>query len=405
MGWKAAGLIRISGLENGTDVDVLEAIATFLNEDDGHCFPALTSVMVVARKSRNVVRQSIKDLTEQGLLSFSEEPGKVRSYVIHFQNLPEPKLKKAFEEFFRRELRKKTNPVQKLTGFRSEPGNEVNREGVQKCTPTGFRSEPPPGSEVNPEQGNNKEENKERNREVSMRTSGNSSAIAAVASAQAQTLPTSFPQSSNSQNHSETKTAGKDSLPNASERSVAAHRDRLDASDEQTLQNGTRRSQNASTSISVACPENEPPPMSDEDLENLFANAQLEECPPFPEKGVRPPFEKGVRLPDVSEKGDHLSTATKRRATTRRKPSTPCPFDMESSIPDEYLEIAKKAGIGDPQRVFSSFVAHAVANGRRLIVWPAGFRNWCDNELKWHPDQKPKITPQSQKSAKDYEWI
>ncbi|WP_302602461.1 hypothetical protein [uncultured Sutterella sp.] len=154
MGWKAAGLIRISGLENGTDVDVLEAIATFLNEDDGHCFPALTSVMVVARKSRNVVRQSIKDLTEQGLLSFSEEPGKVRSYVIHFQNLPEPKLKKAFEEFFRRELRKKTNPVQKITGFRSEPGNEVNREGVQKCTPTGFRSEPGGGFRSEPRTGN-----------------------------------------------------------------------------------------------------------------------------------------------------------------------------------------------------------------------------------------------------------
>lgn len=157
--------------------------------------------------------------------------------------------------------------------------------------------------------------------------------------------------------------------------------------------------------ICASASQTQPPELSDEDLENLFANAQLEECPPFPEKGEHPPFEKGVRLPDVSEKGDHLSTATKHRATTRRKPSTPCPFDMESSIPDEYLGIAKKAGIGDPQRVFSSFVAHAVANGRRLIVWPAGFRNWCDNELKWHPDQKPKITPQSQKTAKDYEWI
>lgn len=157
--------------------------------------------------------------------------------------------------------------------------------------------------------------------------------------------------------------------------------------------------------ICASASQTQPPELSDEDLESLFANAQLEECPPFPEKGEHPPFEKGVRLPDVSEKGDHLSTATKHRATTRRKPSTPCPFDMESSIPDEYLGIAKKAGIGDPQRVFSSFVAHAVANGRRLIVWPAGFRNWCDNELKWHPDQKPKITPQSQKTAKDYEWI
>ena len=319
MGWKAAGLIRISGLENGTDVDVLEAIATFLNEDDGHCFPALTSVMVVARKSRNVVRQSIKDLTELGLLSFSEEPGKVRSYVIHFQNLPEPKLKKAFEEFFRRELRKKTNPVQKITGFRSEPGNEVNREGVQKCTPTGFRSEPPPGSEVNPEQGNNKEQNKEENREAnstSMRTSGNSSAIA---SAQAQTLPTSFPQSSNSQNHSETKTAGKDSLPNASERSVAAHRDRPDTSDEQTCQNDAGCSQNASTCISVACPENEPPPMSDEDLENLFADAQLDIGAKAEEptgKSKRKRSSNAQKPESVSEQvwNDFAALRTKRRA-------------------------------------------------------------------------------------------
>ena len=139
----------------------------------------------------------------------------------------------------------------------------------------------------------------------------------------------------------------------------------------------------------------QPPEMSDDEIADL-----LESVPQ--EKGERPPFEKGAHL---SEKGDHPSPAPKRRATPRRKTSTPCPFDMESSIPDEYLEIAKKAGIGDPQRVFSSFVAHAVANGRRLIVWPAGFRNWCDNELKWHPDQKPKITPQSQKTAKDYEWI
>lgn len=404
MGWKTAGLIRVSGLTDGTDVDVLEAIASFLNEEDGRCFPALESVMLVARKSRNIVRQSIKTLCVQGLLSFSAEPGKVRSYVIHVHNLPEPKLD-CFKEFFRTELCKKGPRVQKLTGFRSEPGAVVNGEGVQKCTPTGFRSEPGGGSEMNPEQGNEQVSNRERNRESSMRTSGTSSAIAAVASAQAQTLPTSFSQSSNSQNHSEAGIAGKDSLSNASERSVAAHRDRLDASDEQTLQNDTGCSQNASTRISGVCPENEPPPMSDEDLENLFADAQLEECPPFPEKGVRPPFEKGVRLPEVSEKGDHLSTATKRRATPRRKTSTPCPFDMESSIPDEYLEIAKKAGIGDPQRVFSSFVAHAVANGRRLIVWPAGFRTWCLNEIKWHPDQKPKITPQSQKTAKDYEWI
>lgn len=195
MGWKTAGLIRVSGLTDGTDVDVLEAIASFLNEEDGRCFPALESVMLVARKSRNIVRQSIKALCEQGLLSFSAEPGKVRSYVIHVHNLPEPKLE-CFKEFFRTELGKKGTPVQKLTGFRSEPGSVVNGEGVQKCTPTGFRSEPGGGSEVNPEQGINRERNRERNREDLCALPGARSAIAAVASAQAQTpYPEDFDQS------------------------------------------------------------------------------------------------------------------------------------------------------------------------------------------------------------------
>ena len=165
MGWKTAGLIRVSGLTDGTDVDVLEAIASFLNEEDGRCFPALESVMLVARKSRNIVRQSIKTLCVQGLLSFSAEPGKVRSYVIHVHNLPEPKLD-CFKEFFRTELCKNGPRVQKLTGFRSEPGAVVNGEGVQKCTPTGFRSEPGGGSEMNPEQGNEQVSNREQNKEV-----------------------------------------------------------------------------------------------------------------------------------------------------------------------------------------------------------------------------------------------
>lgn len=149
-----------------------------------------------------------------------------------------------------------------------ERGHPQNVQGV---TPNLERGHPQNG-------GINQKEPEENQKEPvsSMRTSGTSSAIAAVASAQAQTLPTSFSQSSNSQNHSEAGIAGKDSLSNASERSVAAHRDRLDASDEQTLQNDAGCSQNASTRISGVCPENEPPPMSDEDLENLFADVQLD---------------------------------------------------------------------------------------------------------------------------------
>ncbi len=297
MGWKTAGLIRVSGLTDGTDVDVLEAIASFLNEEDGRCFPALESVMLVARKSRNIVRQSIKALCEQGLLSFSAEPGKVRSYVIHVHNLPEPKLE-CFKEFFRTELGKKGTPV-------------------QKCTPTGFRSEPGGGSEVNPEQGINRE----RNREVLCALPEARSAIAAVASAQAQTpYPEDFDQS-------------------------------------------------------------------------LFDESLYEEARSM---GSEPNVEITIEAPAPAPQ--------KRKAAPRRRPATPCPFDADASIPDEYKAIAEKVGIGNPQQVFSAFVNHALATDRRLTVWPAGFRTWCLNELRYHPLQTAKPKPLHQRTADDYNW-
>lgn len=94
----------------------------------------------------------------------------------------------------------------------------------------------------------------------------------------------------------------------------------------------------------------------------------------------------------------------KRKAAPRRKPATPCPFDADASIPPEYLEIAQKAGIGDPQQVFSAFVNHAIAHDRSLVVWPAGFRTWCSNELRYHPNQTPKPKPLHQRTAADYDW-
>ncbi len=94
----------------------------------------------------------------------------------------------------------------------------------------------------------------------------------------------------------------------------------------------------------------------------------------------------------------------KRKAAPRRKPATPCPFDADTSIPDEYKAIAEKVGIGNPQQVFSAFVNHALAHDRRLVIWPAGFRTWCSNELRYHPNQTPKPKPLHQRTAADYDW-
>lgn len=97
--------------------------------------------------------------------------------------------------------------------------------------------------------------------------------------------------------------------------------------------------------------------------------------------------------------------APKRKTTTpRKKPATRCPFDAEATIPDDYRAIAIKVGIGDPQQVFSAFVNHAIAHDRSLVVWPAGFRTWCSNELRYHPNQTPKPKPLHQRTAADYDW-
>ena len=94
----------------------------------------------------------------------------------------------------------------------------------------------------------------------------------------------------------------------------------------------------------------------------------------------------------------------KRKAAPRRRPATPCPCDADASIPDEYKAIAEKVGIGNPQQVFSAFVNHALATDRRLTVWPAGFRTWCLNELRYHPLQTAKPKPLHQRTAADYDW-
>lgn len=129
---------------------------------------------------------------------------------------------------------------------------------------------------------------------------------------------------------------------------------------------------------------------------------------PYPEDFDQTLFDEAQREAqlDVGSKPNTVKAeAPKHRTTTpRKKPATRCPFGPDASIPPEYLEIAQKAGIGDPQQVFSAFVNHAIAHDRSLVVWPAGFRTWCSNELRYHPNQTPKPKPLHQRTAADYDW-
>lgn len=160
-----------------------------------------------------------------------------------------------------------------------------------------------------------------------------------------------------------------------------------------------------------------PPPLKDLEAEqgieqgiNKEENKEVMCAPsgaPYPEDFDQSLFDEAQREAQLAgEKPNTVKAeAPKHRtATPRKKPATRCPFGPDASIPPEYLEIAQKAGIGDPQQVFSAFVNHAIAHDRSLVVWPAGFRTWCSNELRYHPNQTPKPKPLHQRTAADYDW-
>ena len=154
------------------------------------------------------------------------------------------------------------------------------------------------------------------------------------------------------------------------------------------------RTSGKTSAIAVASAQAQTPYPDDFD-KSLFEEAEREARSfpePLPEPPALPPIEPPAPAPQ------------KRKAAPRRKPATPCPFDADASIPDEYKAIAEKVGIGNPQQVFSAFVNHALATDRRLTVWPAGFRTWCLNELRYHPLQTAKPKPLHQRTADDYNW-
>ena len=168
----------------------------------------------------------------------------------------------------------------------------------------------------------------------------------------------------------------------------------IDMEDKESTRISMRTSGNSSAIAAVASAQAQTPYPDDFD-KSLFEEAEREARSfpePLPEPPALPPIEPPAPAPQ------------KRKAAPRRRPATPCPFDADASIPDEYKAIAEKVGIGNPQQVFSAFVNHALAHDRRLVIWPAGFRTWCSNELKWHPDQKPKPKPLHQRTADDYDW-
>lgn len=167
MSYEAMHKVRASGLTDRTQVDVLEALAFFLNKETGACFPSTEAISRISRVNDRLVRTTLKTLHSLGLISSTQKAGQKRYFTLHLDRLPLP------------------TPLQEVTGgqenaggeestplYETTPLQESTGEGCRKIqgTPVGKCSTPL--YETTPEQGINKESNKEGNKEDSAPAEG-----------------------------------------------------------------------------------------------------------------------------------------------------------------------------------------------------------------------------------------
>lgn len=91
-------------------------------------------------------------------------------------------------------------------------------------------------------------------------------------------------------------------------------------------------------------------------------------------------------------------TAISKKETVEKKPKrpkkekVPCPYNEDDPIPEEFLKVAQRHNIQDPQQLFSKMVAYCKANGKQYADYKAAFTTWCLNESKWQQQKPPNQT-------------
>ena len=156
MSYEAMHRVRASGLTDRTLVDVLEALAFFLNKETGACFPSTESIARISRVNDRTVRITLKALHEQGLISSTQKAGQKRYFTLNLERLPEPA---PLQEVTGGQ---EVTPLQEVTGGQEvTPLQEVTGGGCKNLQGTPVKTYREPLQKLTPEQGNNKESNKE----------------------------------------------------------------------------------------------------------------------------------------------------------------------------------------------------------------------------------------------------
>ena len=115
-------------------------------------------------------------------------------------------------------------------------------------------------------------------------------------------------------------------------------------------------------------------------------------------ESVNEPVNNSIEsAPDFSLTAPEKTTISKTETVEKKpkrpkKEKVPCPYNEDDPIPEEFLKIAQKHNIQDPQQLFSKMVAYCKANGKQYADYKAAFTTWCLNESKWQQQKPPNQT-------------
>ena len=137
----------------------------------------------------------------------------------------------------------------------------------------------------------------------------------------------------------------------------------------------------------------EPPPSSEL---NHLPSSELNHEPI--NEPIKEPINNSIEsAPDFSLTSPENQTISKpetveKKPKRQKKEKGPCPYNEDDPIPEEFLKVAQKHNIQDPQQLFSKMVAYCKANGKQYADYKAAFTTWCLNESKWQQQKPPNQT-------------
>jgi len=115
-------------------------------------------------------------------------------------------------------------------------------------------------------------------------------------------------------------------------------------------------------------------------------------------ESVNEPVNNSIEsAPDFSLTAPEKTTISKTETVEKKpkrpkKEKVPCPYNEDDPIPEEFLKVAQRHNIQDPQQLFSKMVAYCKANGKQYADYKAAFTTWCLNESKWQQQKPPNQT-------------